>query len=62
MATEFKLSYTGSQINEKLSKIDSLATTDYVDTKFSGAMDAATVQNMIDAAIAAIPVYNGEVV
>ena len=29
MATEFKLSYTGSQINEKLSKIDSLAAVSY---------------------------------
>ena len=25
MATEFKLSYTGNQINDKLKKIDSLA-------------------------------------
>ena len=35
MSTEFKLSYTGSQINEKLGKIDSLATKSELPTKIS---------------------------
>lgn len=35
MATEFKLSYTGSQINEKLNKIDSLAEKSELPTKTS---------------------------
>lgn len=35
MATEFKLSYTGSQINEKLNKIDSLAAKSELPTKTS---------------------------
>ena len=35
MATEYKLSYTGSQINEKLGKIDSLATKSELPTKIS---------------------------
>jgi hypothetical protein len=35
MATEFKLSYTGNEINEKLGKIDSLATKNEVPTKTS---------------------------
>lgn len=35
MATEYKLSYTASEIDEKLGKIDSLATTTYVDSKDS---------------------------
>ena len=35
MATEFKLSYTGSQINEKLRKIDSLAEKSEIPTKTS---------------------------
>ena len=35
MATEFKLSYTGSQINEKLNKIDSLAAKSELPTKIS---------------------------
>lgn len=35
MATEYKLSYTGSQINEKLNKIDSLATKSEIPTKVS---------------------------
>ena len=35
MSTEFKLSYTGSQINEKLNKIDNLATKSELPTKIS---------------------------
>lgn len=35
MATEFKLSYTGSEINEKLGKIDSLAAKSEIPTKVS---------------------------
>lgn len=35
MATEFKLSYTGSQINEKLNKIDSLAEKSEIPSKLS---------------------------
>lgn len=35
MATEYKLSYTGSEINAKLGKIDSLATEEYVNTQVS---------------------------
>lgn len=35
MAREFKLSYTGSQINEKLSKIDNLALKSELPTKTS---------------------------
>ena len=35
MATEYKLSYTGSEINEKLGKIDSLAEKNDIPTKTS---------------------------
>lgn len=47
MATEFKLSYTAAQVNEKLGKIDSLATTDYVDSAVEN-IDIATDDEIID--------------
>lgn len=52
MATEYKLSYTGSEIQQKLNKIDSLASESYVDGVVSTKLDNTQLTSAINTALA----------
>lgn len=55
MATEYRLSYTASEIDEKLGKIDSLASESYVDTKIASLVNSAPeALNTLDELAAAL--------
>ena len=62
--SEYNLSYTASEINTKLRKIDILDANKLDASELPSAINTALDQakaEMIDAVIAALPVYNGEV-
>ena len=54
MATEYKLSHTAAQIDEKLKKIDNLAAKNDLPTKTSDLINDSgfTTENYVDSAIA----------
>lgn len=62
--SEYNLSYTASEINTKLRKIDILDANKLDASELPAAINTAIAQaktEMVDAVIAALPVYNGEV-